>query len=208
MAEKRTIVERVENAVLYSDGCIRVDNVRLSYPHLDKPWAKEGDVNDDGSPKIPKYSLKGLAPKETHEAMMRMQVRIINEMCADLKYGKLGADRKYIRNGDDLSGEENEGNWVISISENANKPPVLRSASNKKVEREDASEVFYPGCYVDIFFRPWGQDNKYGKRINANLIAVKFRADGERFGEGPIDDEGVFDENATEERDEFLDDDL
>ena len=36
---ERTIVKKVKNAVLYSDGTLRVTDIRISYPHLDKKRA-------------------------------------------------------------------------------------------------------------------------------------------------------------------------
>jgi hypothetical protein len=45
----------------------------------------------------------------------------------------------------------------------------------------------YAGCYVNATVRIWGQDNQYGKRINAALRAVQFVKDGKPFGEGNID---------------------
>lgn len=200
----REIVKKGENFVVYSDGCVRVDNVRLSYPHLAAPWAQNEINPETGKPSLKKFSMKGLGAKDTHNGVKDALVEIINKLCAEKKFGKLGADKKFIRNGDDLSGEENEGSWVISASENANRPPKLRDARGNPVTGDEAETLFYPGCYVDMLIRPWAQDSKdFGKRINSNLIAVKFREDGERFGEAPIDDEGVFEQSD----DGFGDDD-
>jgi hypothetical protein len=41
---------------------------------------------------------------------------------------------------------------------------------------------------VDAVIRPWAQDNQWGKRVNASLVAVKFAGDNEPFGLPPIDD--------------------
>lgn len=191
MAEKREVVKKGKNFVLYSDGCIRIDNVRLSYPHLDKPWAGKAK---DGSESKPKFSMKALMDKTTHDAVKQACVEMINTLCTERKLGKLGADQKFIRNGDDLSGEECEGMWVVSASENVDRPPSLRLKNGRKIKQEEANEVFYAGCYVNALIRPWAQNNDWGKKINANLIAVQFWEDGERIGEAPIDDDGVFEE--------------
>ncbi len=57
----RKIVKRVPNAVLYSDGTIRIENVRASYPHLFKPY--KGDDDNATS-----YSVVAPMPKKTHGA--------------------------------------------------------------------------------------------------------------------------------------------
>ena len=58
-------------------------------------------------------------------------------------------------------------------------------------------------------FKVWKQDNNYGQRINANLLAVQFIKEGERFGgsKGASKedlDEG-FDELEVAEEDGFED---
>ena len=38
----------------------------------------------------------------------------------------------------------------------------------------EADNLIYSGCYVNGKVDIWGQDNKYGKRVNAKLIAVQY----------------------------------
>jgi hypothetical protein len=47
--------------------------------------------------------------------------------------------------------------------------------------------IVYAGCYVNATIRLWGQDNQYGKRINAQLRAIQFVKKGDAFGDGDID---------------------
>lgn len=193
----RTIVKKVKNAILYSDGCIRVDNVIASYPHIDTPWGKnEGDKK--------KFSITGLAPKETHEAAKALLVEEINKLLVSSKIGKLAGEHKFVRNGDDSGKDENEGMWVIKASENPERRPSVRTARGTLMEIDEIAEKVYPGCIVNILLRPWPQNNTHGKKINANLIGVQFVRDGERLGEAPIDDEGAWDE-LDEEFDTDLD---
>lgn len=192
----RTIVKKVKNAILYSDGCIRVDNVIASYPHLDKPWAKNETDRK-------KFSITGLAPKETHAEAKSLLVDEINKLLVSSKIGKLAGEHKFVRNGDDSGKDENEGKWVIKCSENPERRPSVRTTRGTLMEIEDIAETVYPGCIVNILLRPWAQNNQHGKKINANLIGVQFVRDGERLGEAPIDDEGAWDE-----LDEDLGDDL
>lgn len=196
---KRKIVTKVENAILFSDGCIRIDNVRASYPHLDKAWAKsEGDT--------PKFGITGLGPKATHEAAKKMCAQEINKLIEANNLGKLGSAHKFCRNGDDDGKAEAEDHWMFRASENANKKPSVRDRrGNKVTDAAEILEMIYPGCLVNILIKPWAQNNKHGKKINANLIAVQFVGDAERFGEGSIDDEDAFE--AYESDDDGFDDD-
>jgi len=63
----------------------------------------------------------------------------------------------------------------------------------------------YNGCYVDATLTLWTQNNQYGKRINGNLRAIRFRSDGDAFGRPPIEAEDEFSE-VPEDDGDFLDD--
>lgn len=189
----REIVKSVKNAVLYSDGCIRIDNVRASYPHVDLPWSKTELDAQSGKPARKKYSITGLGDKVTHGEVKDLCVEVINKLLLDNKMGKIGSEHKFIRDGDNSGKDEAEGMWLFKASENADKAPSVRDVTGRKLtDPSEIAKTIYPGCYVDILIRPWAQNNEHGKKTNANLIAVKFREIGERFGEAPIDDEDVF----------------
>jgi hypothetical protein len=200
----RQIVKKVANAILYDDGCVRVDGVICSYPHLDKPWKK-----NDGDRE--KYSVTGLAPKETHNEAKALLVEVINNLLTSNKMGKIGAEHKFVRNGDTDEGPlkpETEGMWIIKSSENVDRPPKVRDERTKVMTPQEIAKRIYPGCIINILIRPWAQDNKHGKKINANLVAVQFVRDGTRIGEAAIDDDDAWEELEVEGADALqLDDD-
>jgi len=200
----RSIVKKVANAILYDDGCVRVDGVICSYPHLDKPWKK-----NDGDRE--KYSVTGLAPKETHNEAKALLVEVINNLLTSNKMGKIGAEHKFVRNGDTDEGPlkpETEGMWIIKSSENVDRPPKVRDERTKVMTPQEIAKRIYPGCIINILIRPWAQDNKHGKKINANLVAVQFVRDGTRIGEAAIDDDDAWEELEVEGADALqLDDD-
>lgn len=195
----RAIEKRGKNVIRYTDGCLRIDNLIASYPHVDEPWAK----NEKDKPK---FSITGLGDKETHAEAKKFCVEIIDELLAEKKMGKIGAEHKFIRNGDDSGKDENEGRWIIKASENANRRPPVRDQRGNLIDQKKIADTIYPGCIVNILIRPWAQNNEHGKKINANLIGVQFVRDGERLGEAPIDDEDAWDEIPVAD-DEFGDDD-
>jgi hypothetical protein len=190
MSESRKkVVKSVKYATLYADGTIKIEGVRASYPHLDKPYS--GRARAGGDQGTPAYSITGLLDKTTHKDAKNLIRDFMNDMMKEHKVKDIAADKKFLRDGD-LSGKtENEGMFTVSAREQ--NPPILRDEKNRSVERADAARKFYGGCYVDILIRPWWQDNAYGKRINANLLAVKFVKDGDAFGEGRITDDDVDD---------------
>jgi len=59
-----------------------------------------------------------------------------------------------------------------------------------------------------VLVRPWFQDNKFGKRINAGLSAVQFLRDDTAFGEGRITEDQIDDTFSDESDDSSGTDDL
>lgn len=186
MAKAPVVVKRVKNATLYEGHFIKISNVRLSYPHLDKPYA-----GDDGGE--PKFGLVAMLDKKTHKDAIALVESAITDLLKSNKNAKVAKDKRCLRDGDDSDKEEYSGHYTISARES--KRPTVRDAEGVELDKDEINDVFYAGCYADVFIRLWYQDNKYGKRVNANLNAAKFRADGEPFGEGRVDDEDLWDDD-------------
>lgn len=186
------IKKRVKNAILYTNGTIRVDNVRVSFPHLAAPYA---GTNDQGGKSEPKYGIVGMLPKETHVEAKDLIKSAMDELLKANDDAKVAADKKFLRNGDDQDRAEYEGYWTVSAREG--RRPAVRDKQGNLLDhiqdKEQIEEMIYGGCYCHIMIRPWYQDGQkvgkgYGKRVNAGLVAVVYANEGESFGEGRIDD--------------------
>ncbi len=57
---------------------------------------------------------------------------------------------------------------------------------------QQLARKLYGGCYVNAAVRPWLQENKHGRGIRCDLVAIQFAADGEAFGEGAVDAAPLF----------------
>lgn len=92
------------------------------------------------------------------------------------------------------------GNVFVSARNKAR--PAVVDKDKSPLTQADGKP--YSGCFVDVSLDIWAQENKYGKRINAKLLAVRFVDDGPAFsgGEG-YDDADFEDEEATESGDFF-----
>lgn len=188
----REIVQKVSNAVEYSDGTIRIDNVRLSYPHLDKPYSGQNDKGEQG---VAKYGLVGMLPKATHTAAKDLVKKVIQDLLKK-NDAKVGVNKWFLQNGDDSGKADYEGHFTVSARES--RRPSVRNRDGSAMSDKEVADTIYGGCWGSILIRPWYQDGVkvgkgYGQRVNAGLVAVQFVKDGETFGEGRIDDEGVFD---------------
>ncbi len=202
MANERTAIKRVKNGVLFSDGSIRIENARASYPHVDKPQKNKAD---DGTV-TESFSINLLMPKDTHREIKDLCRAEIEKLLKEARIKAVAADRKFIKDGDGMAKDENVGMWVISAREKS--PPSLRSNKKdpktgkpKRLDSDKDRAMFYGGCYVSCLIRPWVQNNSFGKRVNANLLAVQFIGDGEPFGESRIKEDDVDDSFEADDDD-------
>lgn len=198
-------VKRVKNAVLFDNGTIRIDGCRGSYVHLDKPY-KGKSQEGESSEGIAKYSIVGLLPKETHGEVEKLLRDFIEKMKKDNKNVKIAKDKLFLRDGDDQDKTEYEGMWTVSAREE--RKPFCRDKSGELVtDIGEIREMFMSGYWYSILIRPWLQDNKYGKRINAGLVGVMFQKKDETFGDGGIDDSNAW-EGVADDGDGMDDDDI
>lgn len=215
---ERTIVKKTDHAVLYSDGTLLLKMVRLSHPHVfhmnEMRDPKTGSVNKS-------YSISALLPKETHEDAIKLCRQVIKKILADANKGEnIAGDRKFLRDGDprdedDAGKPEQVGCFVVSARENKKRPITLsnkKDAATGKPKRlvpdvSDDEDMIYGGCWGDVLIRPWFQNHTtYGKRVNANLVAVQFRKHDEPFGTGRIKEQDI-DETFEAEDEDYLDED-
>lgn len=64
-----------------------------------------------------------------------------------------------------------DGNMIIKA--NSPRPPIVLHPDGRTIMTE-ATNLIYSGCYVNAKIEIWGQANKWGRRVNAKLIAVQF----------------------------------
>lgn len=172
---------------------IRLESVRISYPHIYTPSAFE-----EGDPK--KFSAKFLLdPSDPNHAAKIKEIKL---EAAKLMREEFGPDFKAaglkgvcFADGNtrvDDQGDVKEGYadmWVIGASE-FTRTAVANRTGDPVVEGEPQAP--YGGCYVNATITLWTQNNKWGKRINANLRGTQFVKDGDAFGRAPISAEDEF----------------
>lgn len=203
MGQKLVVVKKVKNAVLYDNGMMRIDNVIGSYPHLLKP--QESDEGGEA-----KYSIDSLLPKDTHKEAIELVISEVKKMMK-LHNVTIPSSKLFIKDGNKwYEGKpECEGRYVVKAREA--RRPTIRNAKAEKLDPKDDADVigdlFYGGAICSVLINPWYQNNKFGKRINANLRAVLFVKHGEPFGQTRVDDEEIWDEVEGDDDDDGFDDD-
>lgn len=155
-------------------------NVRLSFPSVFKKADFEG--------KEGKYEATFLIPK-TDTKTKAMLDKAIDE-AIKLANVKVSSEKRCLQDGDDSDYNGYEGNWSFKAG-NSKRPTVIDRDKSPLTEDD---EKLYAGCYVNAIVDLWVQNNKWGKRINANLYGVQFLKDGEPFGMGAVDVTDEFDD--------------
>lgn len=174
-----------------NDNKLMLRGVRLAFPSLWKKATFEGDET--------KFEATFLVPKKdkkTKKALMKLI-----EDCKE--QNKIKTNKVFVRDGDDPEFEDYDGyagHWCVKAA-NTVRPKVLDRDKSHLTEEDG---VIYSGCYVNAQISPWAQNNKWGRRINANLLGVQFVKDGEPFsGGGKTADDDDFDDLS----DDYDDDD-
>jgi hypothetical protein len=57
---------------------------------------------------------------------------------------------------------------------------------------QQLARKMYGGCRVNAAVKPWLQENKHGRGIRCDLVAVQFAGDDTPFGEGAVDASNLF----------------
>lgn len=156
---------------------ILLKNVRLSFPSIFQRALFDGVEG--------KYEATFLIPKDNEKLKAQLDAAIKSAIAeADIK---VAGDKICLKDGDESEYDGYAGHWSLKAAGNK-RPTVL---DRDKTPLTEADEKIYAGCYVNAVIDFWVQNNKYGKRVNANLYGVQFVKDGEAFGSGPAD---VFDD--------------
>lgn len=175
-------------------------NVRLSFPAIFSP-----KVSDDGKAKYgaaflfeagsPAYKAVEAAIEEVGKEKWAAKWPVV-------KKAMLAGQKLCLKDGDTKAQYAGyEGQWFINTSNTLAPRVVDRDVS---VQLTEASGKPYGGCYVNAVVDIWAQDNKYGQRVNASLIAVQFVKDGDSFGGGARAQGDEFESLETNTADDLL----
>ena len=169
---------------------IKMQNVRICFPSLFHTASFGGE--DTG-----KYEATFILDKKEHTGIIKEIEAAMKELTKEKFKGKLPpADKLSIKDGDDTERPEFEGAFTVKAS--TKKRPLAVDRDKRPLTEDDGT--IYAGCYVNAIISLWAQDNKYGKRVNAQLDGIQFCNNGEPLGAGGIDvDE--FDAFASEDED-------
>lgn len=149
---------------------IMISEARVSFPHLFRRPVIRGEEGKCGATLM-------LDPKK-HAKTIHTVEKVITDLSKfKFKGRKIPSDKRCLRDGGDKGRPEYEGYRVLSASSKG-KPLVIGKDGSTVISDEEDNPI-YAGCYVKAKVRLWAQDNQYGKRINAELVAIQFLKNGE-----------------------------
>ena len=164
---------------------LRLKNVRISFPALDKPEAfGDGEPAYQAKfiivPKSPEVQLLADAIVAVAKEQWKDKAASVLELLTeDKKLCFLKAPYRNKKTGEAYAGFDG----MFSLSTRSKNRPTIFDKFNKEVtDARDIKSLIYSGCFVHAKIDIWAQDNKWGRRVNANIAGVMFAKDGDAFG--------------------------
>lgn len=173
-------------------GRMMLKNVRLAFPNLFEPTT----VGGEGQPRYSAMLI--LSPDHPQIAEVKAKMKAVAKekwaAKAEATYTALEkTDKLALHDGDTKAQYDGvAGNFFISAAAQESARPTVIDTNKAPLTQRDGKP--YAGCYVNVSIDLWAQDNKYGKRVNAQLRGVQFVRDGDAFAAGRPADSDEFEE--------------
>ena len=186
---------------------ILVSNVRLSFPHLAEPQRQV--IETTGKERI-SYNCE-LIMAQDHPAFAKfMQVyanmalekwkehaqAVMQMIQSERKLRCFGRGEEKVNKKTFQPYDGYAGNVYITVGRDT--PPQIIQADgtpidpNNTMAYQQLTRRMYGGCRVNAAIKPWLQENKYGRGVRCDLVAIQFANDDKAFGEAATDASGLF----------------
>ena len=172
------------------NGRLVLKNVRMVYPHL---YKNEMYKNEDTG----KRAATFLISKSDKNAIKIIKEEIKRVISESNVTGKVPSEKNCFKDGDDHDTEGYHDNYYIKAGNT--KIQVFDSECD---EADALNNEFHNGCHVDASISLWAHKGEHGKRVGANLHAVRFVKEGDEFGNF-IDAREDFDDDDDEDDDDL-----
>lgn len=189
-------------------GYTMLSNVRLAFPTLDK--AKQFTPGE-GKPRFSATLLIDKADTANLDKIEAAMLEVAIEKWGPAK-GKAAVEALRKTNKLAVCDGDTKAEYAgfadhmyVAAHSQANNPPTLLDGQKNLLPRDTG--MLYAGCYINAAITLWAQDHAtYGKRINASLGGVQFRANGDAFSAGaPASDDEFEVVEGAEATDEDFD---
>ena len=172
---------------------IVIKGARMAFANI---WEPKAIVGANGKPGEPRCGCSLILDPKTQGVIIKAVRAKIVEVATEKWAAKAQDILKSLnakgdlclRNGDTKAEFDGfDGMWYVAANNTAR--PIVVDKDKSQLTQADGR--VYAGCYVNASLDIWAQDNQWGKRVNAKLLAIQFDRDGEAFsgGEGYSDDD-------------------
>lgn len=171
---------------------VKLKNVRLAFPQIfeAKPFQGQGEASFTASVLIDPVK-QAAAIKDVQEGIIAAAKEKWGTKAEVVLKSLKGTDKICLRDGNMKSDYSGFENMMFISTRTKKKPYIVDKDAVTLLTAADGRP--YGGCYVNASIELWGQDNGYGKRINASLRGLQFYKDGDAFAGGAPVDPSEFD---------------
>lgn len=186
---------------------IYLSNVRLSFPHIAEPQRQRNEAT--GQERV-SYNCELLMTPD-HAGMAQFMKKV-----GDMAIAKWGEHAQAVLNmvqqdrkkrcfgrGEEKVNQKTFQPWDgyaghVFITAGRDQPPQIIMTDGTPVDPSNSMQYLaitrqmYGGCRVNAAVKPWLQDNKHGRGIRCDLVAIQFAGDDKAFGEGSTDVSSMF----------------
>lgn len=184
-----------------------LSNVRLSFPHLAEP---QKQINEQTGKERISYNCEFIMPQD-HAGFQQFMARygalalekwkehaqtVMIMIQNDRKTRCFGRGEEKINKKTFQPYDGYAGHVFITAGRDT--APQMIQADGQPIDPSNTmayqqlARKMYGGCRVNAAIKPWPQDNKHGRGIRCDLIAVQFAGDDTAFGEGAVDASNLF----------------
>ena len=186
---------------------IFLSNVRLSFPHIAEP---QRQVNTETGKERISYNCEFIMPQDHAGFTQFMQQfaalaaekwkdhaqQVMQMIQSDRRMRCYGRGEEKVNKKTFQPYDGYAGNVYITAGRDS-QPQIIQADGsaidpNNTMAYQQLTRKMYGGCRVNAAIKPWLQDNKHGRGIRCDLVAVQFAADDQPFGEGAVDAAPLF----------------
>ena len=186
---------------------IFLSNVRLSFPHLAEP---QKQVNEQTGKERISYNCEFIMPQDHAGFAQFMQQfgalaaekwkdhaqQVMQMIQADRRLRCYGRGEEKVNKKTFQPYDGYAGNVYITAGRDS-QPQIIQADGsaidpNNTMAYQQLTRKMYGGCRVNAAIKPWLQDNKHGRGVRCDLVALQFAGDDQPFGEGAVDASNLF----------------
>lgn len=186
---------------------IFLSDVRLSFPHLVEPQKQKNELT--GAERT-SWNAEFIMP-DNHAGYQQFMTRytalaqekwkehygaIMQMIHGDRKSRCYGSGSEKINKKTMQVYDGYVGGMFITAGRDS-QPQIIQADGSpidptNSMAYQQLTRKMYGGCRVNAAVKPWLQDNKHGRGVRCDLVAVQFARDDTPFGEGSVDASGLF----------------